>query len=114
MTETQDILFGIAGQTLYFDAPEGRPSSVTSVEVFADENADTSPAETAITGVGSVEAIALTFANPSGPNQGDAYKIHLTDVTGLVRSTPADRRWYWATATDGAREQVEVARIDAA
>lgn len=114
VTEVQDILFGIAGQTLYFDAPEGRPSSVTSVEVFADENADTSPAETAITGVGAVEAIATTFTNPSGPNQDDPYKLHLTSVAGLIRSTPANRRWYWATATDGAREQVEVARIESA
>jgi hypothetical protein len=114
MTEVQDILFGIAGQTVYFDAPEGRPSSVTSVEVFADENADTSPGESAITGVGSVESISTTFANPSGPAQDDPYKLHLTSVTGLVRSTPANRRWYWATATDGAREQVEVARIESA
>lgn len=114
MTEVQDILFGIAGQAVYYDAPEGRPSSVTSVEVFADEHDDTSPGESAITGVGSVESISTTFANPSGPTQDDGYKLHLTSVAGLIRSTPANRRWYWATATDGAREQVEVARIESA
>lgn len=114
MTETQDILFGISGQTLYYDAPEGRPSSVTSVEVFADIDSDTATPEQATTGAASVEAFSTTVTNPSGPNQGDATKIHLATVTGLVRSTPANRRWYWLVAADGAREQIEVARIEAA
>lgn len=106
MTDSQDILFNVTGQTLCFDAPEGRPSSVTSVQVFEASDADTATAESAV-GSPSVESFNTTFSAASGAGETDPTKLHLTTVTALVRG-----RQYLATNAYGDREWVEVARID--
>ena len=41
----QEIVFGVTGQTLYLDAPEGVPSAVTSVTVVRSDGDDASPME---------------------------------------------------------------------
>jgi len=106
VTDAQDILFAVTGQTLYFDAPEGRPSSVSSVQVWEDTEADTNTARSAL-GSPSIESVSLTFNAASGLSQSDDTKLNLSSVTGLVRG-----RQFLATAATGEREWIEIARID--
>jgi hypothetical protein len=106
MTPTIDILFGQTGQTLYIDCPEGRPSSVTSVTVYEDDNSDTGDTESAL-GSPAIESVSLSFNAASGYSQADRTKLNLSSTTGLVRN-----RRYLATNAYGEREWVELERID--
>jgi hypothetical protein len=106
MLNSLDILFGVAGQSLYFDATEGRPSSVASVEVWREIDGDSSETEVAVAAP-SVEATSLTINAASGAAQSDPTKINLSAVTGLVRG-----RQYLATNSYGEREWIEIERID--
>ncbi len=104
MRIVQDITFGVTGQLVYFDAPEGRPSSVTSVEVFNWASADDFAA---LTGSGSVETNpATTFDAASGAGQTNPNVLNVTATTGM-----AIGRTYLATAANSAREWFEVAEI---
>jgi hypothetical protein len=105
MTETLDIQFDVTGQTVYYDAPEGRPSSVTDVQVWRDTDNDTNEEEDAL-GPPSVGSVNTTFDAASGVDQADPTKCALTATTNIV----AGQR-YLATATSGAKEWVEVERI---
>lgn len=107
MNDPQEILFDTAGQYLVYDAPQGRPSSVGTPQVFADYNGDTGAAEDATTGVAAIESVSLTFNVASGASQADPKLLNLAAVTGLVRD-----RTFLATAAYGEREWVEIARID--
>lgn len=106
MQDSQDILYGVTGQTIYFDAPEGRPSSVVSWDVFVDINGDESTAEFSPTG--TVETNPnTTFDASSGASQADPTKLNLTATTGVVR----ERRYLATSAVNGEREWVEVERF---
>lgn len=59
--EATRLLFGIAGQSLYFDAPQGRPSSVVTVELFEDLSPDSSPISGAL-GAATIESATTTLA----------------------------------------------------
>ena len=56
-TPTQQILYNVTGQSIYLDATEGRPSSVTSVAVYNDTAGDDDTTESATTGSAAVETI---------------------------------------------------------
>lgn len=102
MTETQDILYNVTGQSLFFDAPEGRPSSVTSVTVYENADDDDAAAESAA-GTPAVETNpATTFDAASGLGQADPTKCNLTATTGIVVG-----RKYLATTAAGEKEWVE-------
>ena len=45
MRDVQSVTFDVTGQTVYFDAPEGRPSSVTSATVYLWDASDDATAE---------------------------------------------------------------------
>lgn len=107
MTAKLDILFSVAGQSIYFDAPEGRPSSVVSVAVYEDHDGDTGTGESATTGAASIESVSLTVSAASGVSEADPTRIQLASVTGLVRN-----RRYLATNAYGQTEWIEVERID--
>jgi hypothetical protein len=103
----QDILFGVASQTLWLDAPEGRPSSVTSASVFEATDGDASTAESATTGVASVETNPNTTLDAtSGAGQTDPKVVNLTATTGCSVG-----RRYLITGASGSKEWVEVASI---
>jgi hypothetical protein len=106
MRGVQDILFDVTGQTVYFDAPEGRPSSVTSVEVFRWDVSDDSTAESAV-GAGSVETNPNTTLDGSAAAL--ARSIPLTATTDI-----AVARRYLVTNAAGLKETVEVDSITAA
>lgn len=107
MRTVQDILFNVTGQTVYFDAPEGRPSSVTSAQVFAWDAGDDSEAEDAI-GSASVETgPSTTIDAASGAGQSNPCVLNVAATTSAVVG-----RTYLVTAADGYREWFEVAEID--
>lgn len=109
MRTVQDILFGVTGQTVYFDAPEGRPSSVTSVDVFLWDESDNSAGQSAV-GTGSVETNPATTTDAAaGPSQADTTKVPLTATTGC-----AIGRRYLLTDADSFSEWIEVVNIQSA
>lgn len=108
MRTVQDILFDVTGQTLTFDAPEGRPSSVTSVQVFAWRDSDDVDAEFSPTG--SVETNPNTTLDAAaGTSQSNARNIPLTATTGI-----AVGRTYLLTGAASLKEWVEVESVTAA
>ncbi len=109
MRTVADIVLGITGQTVTCDATEGRPSSVTSVEVFSWHAADTGSAETAATS-GTVETNPnTTLDGAAGVSQADPRNVPLTATTGI-----AVDRLYLITSATGLREWIEVADITSA
>lgn len=109
MTEVQDILFDVTGQFLIWDCQEGRPSSVTSVEVFRVEVGDAGPAELATSGVAAVETNPSTTVDAaSGVGQADPRIVNIAATTGA-----AVGRRFLLTAADAYREWVEVVEVDA-
>lgn len=108
--QTQDVVFGVTGQSLFLDAPEGRPSAVGSVTVFENFLGDDDTPETATTGVATLETNPnTTFDATSGRGQADARKCSLTATTGI-----APGRVYLATNDVLERELVEVVSVTAA
>ena len=106
MLDSQDILFGITGQSLYFDPPEGRPSSVVSVDVFEDINGDDNTAE--FTPSGSVETNPNTTLDAAaGPDEADPTKIPVAATTGIARK----RLLLLTSAVNGEREWIDVERF---
>lgn len=102
----QDILFEITGQKVYFDCPEGRPSSVTSVEVFPWDVSDDQTAETAV-GSPSIETNPnTTLDDTAGSGSSDPNNIPLTATTDVTRE-----RVYLVTAASGLREWAEIESI---
>lgn len=105
--ETLQILYDVTGQSLYWDAPEGQPSSVTSAYVYDTLYSDDDTAETATTGSPSVDSVSTTVDAASGYSQSDRKTVSLTSTTGIEIG-----RRYLLTAADGSREWVEVTAID--
>lgn len=104
----QNLLFDITGQTLHFDCPEGRPSSVTSVTVFEQGTGDDGTAEAATTGSAAVETNPnTTFDASSGYGQADETKLNIAATTGIEIG-----RRYLATNSQGEAEMVEVTAIE--
>ncbi len=84
MSKHQDIAFNVTGQTLYWDCPEGTPSSVTSVTVFPMTESDDGTAETATTGSASIDSVSTTVNATSGYGQSNPRTISLASTTGIV------------------------------
>ena len=107
MAETQDILYGVGSQTLFYDCPEGAPSSVTSVAVYENRDGDNSTAEVATTGSASVETSPnTTFDTASGASEANPKACRLADTQLLV----IGRRYLARTqgVNKGASEWVEL------
>jgi len=101
----QEIVFGVTGQTLYLDAPEGVPSSVTSVTVVRSDADDGSSSESAL-GSPSVSTVTTTLSAAAGYDQSDTKAVPLTSATGFVVNRP-----YLLTATTGETAWVVFAAI---
>jgi hypothetical protein len=103
--DVQDIVFGVTGQSVYFDAPEGRPSSVTSCEVFWWDSADDSAV---LTGSGAVETNPNTTIDAaSGLGLANPRLLYVTATTGITVG-----RSYLVTSADGASEWFDAAEVD--
>jgi hypothetical protein len=102
----QEILFDVTGQSLIWDAPEGRPSSVTRVAVEVTQGDDSTADE--FTPTGTVETNPATTLDASaGVGQSDLKNIPLTATTGIVQG----RRYLLTSAANGLKEWVEVEKI---
>ena len=107
MTPTQNILYNVTGQSIYLDAVEGRPSSITSVGVFTDTTGDDGTAESATTGSASVETNPNTTVDAtSGAGATNTRKLSLAATTGIEVG-----RTYLLTGSSSEREWVEVREI---
>src|SRR5215210_2885047 len=107
---TQDVVFAVTGQVLAFDAPEGRPQSVTSVSVYQNHEGEGGTAKTATSGLPSVETAPKTnLEAASGRSQADRQRCSLTSTAGVVLG-----RSYLATNAEAESEWVDVAAIAAA
>lgn len=103
LTDHQDIAFGVTGQALYLDVPEGRPSSVTSVGVRRWDEGDNADARAATTGSASIDSVDTTFDAASGVSEADPYVANLADTASIAMD-----RQYLATAADGRKEWLPV------
>lgn len=85
-TATQEIVLGGGTQYLILDCEDGRPTSVTSVTVYAADMDDTGTAESATTGSASVETNPnTTISAAAGPgNNTDPTAMTLTAGTGVA------------------------------
>lgn len=109
MRTAQDIVFGVTGQTLVFDAQEGRPSSVTSVSVFPWDASDDDDSEWSASG--TVESNPNTTVDAdSGYGQSDARQLNVTATTGFAD----DRAYLVTSATYGHKEWFVAKRIKSA
>lgn len=110
MIQNLDILYNVTGQSLVFDCPEGRPSSVTSSTVYLNSYGDDDDTEAATTGSAAVETSPnTTFDANSGDGQTDPRLCALAATTGIAKN-----RRYLATDTTGEKEWVEVIAIASA
>jgi hypothetical protein len=103
---TQRVPFDVTGTLVYHDCPEGRPSSVTSMQVFAWDVAD----DTALAAIGSgaVESNPNTTLDAAaGVGQTDPRLIPVTATTGFLVG-----RTYLITAADGNSEWFECLEVD--
>jgi hypothetical protein len=109
MRTVQDITYDVTGQLLTFDCPEGRPSAVTSVDVFRWDVSDDDIAEAA-SGSGSVETNPNTTIDAaSGYGQTDPLVLNVAATTGFEVG-----RTYLVTSATGQREWFDVSAIASA
>jgi hypothetical protein len=102
-----DIQFGVTGQSLYLDCPEGRPSAVASVQVWRNTQGDDAEVELALSGSPAVEAAPNTTTSAAaGFGQADRRAVPLTATTSV-----AVGRTYLITTAGGSSEWVEVAEV---
>ena len=107
MNRHQDIYYNVTGQALVWDAPEGRPSSVTSVSVYEIADGDDATTESATTGSASVETNPNTTLDAAaGFGQSNPRTVPVAATTGF-----AVGREYLLTAANGYKEWFEVGEI---
>lgn len=103
------VLFGQSGQSLVFDCPEGTPTSVTSVTVQDESQADTGTTESATTGSATIDSAAATLDAAAGASESDAAAMVSTSaVTDFVVG-----RRYLVTSARGWVEFFELLGKDA-
>lgn len=109
MRTVLDILYGVASQQLVFDAPEGRPSSVTSVKILPWTASDDDDTEWSATT--AVETNPNTTLDAvAGPSQSNPRNIPLAATTGIT----AGRTFLLTHNTTALKEWVEVESVTAA
>ena len=101
-----DLIYNQTGQSLTFDCPEGIPTSVTSVQVWAMTAGDDQTAESALDTPAIDSTPSTTFDAASGVSQADRNKCNLTATTGIQVATP-----YLLTNATGETEWVEIIEV---
>ena len=86
MIENLDIVYNVTGQSLRFDAPEGRPSSVTTSAVYENNLGDDSTAETITDGASAAVETSpdTTFDANSGTSSADPRVCNVAATTGIT------------------------------
>lgn len=83
VTTTQDIQFGITGQSLILDCEDGRPASITDVQVWSASADDTSTEEAATTGSAAVETNPNTTLSSAAGSGVNPATLSVTSATGI-------------------------------
>lgn len=104
----QNLYYNITGeQELAWDCPEGRPSAITSVTVYASSTGDDGTTEAATTGSAAVETNPnTTFDGASGAGESNPQLLNLAATTGM-----SPGRCYLATNALGEQELVEITAV---
>jgi hypothetical protein len=97
----QELVFQRAGQTLWYEPPEGAPSGTPTVEVI---RAATGAREEALSGPCAVDAASTTLQQAAVSGQA---ALAVADGTGIARG-----RRYLLTNGEGDREWIEIHAID--
>ena len=104
----QTLVYGVTGQSLYIDAPEGRATGITSVAVFPMRQSDDAQAELATSGTAAVEAVDTIVDGDSGPSfTTDARRVYLDATAGIAPG----RSYLLTDQATGTREVVEVTGV---
>jgi len=106
MIPTQEIYYNVTGQVLYYDAPEGKPSSMSNPEVFPNATGDDGTAEDLWSSVALSNTPDATVDVTSGAGETDPRKVNLTATSGVDIGGV-----YLLTGASGEREWVEVVEI---
>ncbi|MBK7823416.1 MAG: hypothetical protein IPJ61_20735 [Tessaracoccus sp.] len=106
MTTTQDIQFAVTGQSLILDCEDGRPASITDVQVWSTSADDTSTEEAATTGSAAVETNPNTTLSAAGGSGVDPTSLTVTSATSI-----AVARVYRLAAASGLYEDVTIASV---
>lgn len=83
MVENIDILYGVATQSLTFDAPEGQPASVTASTVYENSYGDDDTAETALSGSAAISSVSTTFDAASGESESNPNTLNVASTVGI-------------------------------
>lgn len=94
-----EIVFALAGQSFFYDPPEGRPSGTPTLQVFLAGGDDTGTAESAA-GACSVDSVNTTL---NGAASAGSRSLTLTSGSSVTRL-----RRYLLTDTNGEQEWCEV------
>jgi hypothetical protein len=111
LPSSHDLLFATASQTIWHESRHGRPTSVTSVQVWEDKDSDEITAESATTGSPAVETNASTTVDAaSGAEQANTKKLNVAATTGFT----VGRHVLVTNAALGQSEWIEVAGVASA
>lgn len=103
-----DIYLGIAGQSVYFDVPNGQPSAVTSATIYDESVGDDDVSEVATDGSPSFDSVSVLLTAAAGATQLDSRVLEVVP-TGVVVG-----REYLLVGANGQSETVEVIEKSAA
>ncbi len=107
---TQDLAFAVTGQKVYYYAPEGRPSSVTGVNLFDQRSSSDSASEDI--GSGSVTtAPDTTIDANSGAGTSTPRVLNVAATTGFKTVHEDPHVQYLVTGAAGEREWFQVSEI---
>jgi hypothetical protein len=98
----QEIVFGLTGQTFFYDPPEGQPTGTPTLQVFQTTTDDDGTAETAA-GACSVDSVSTTLGAAASIG---GLSLTVASGTGITR-----KRRYLLTDVDGDCEWVECVSI---
>jgi len=108
MNQTIDVLFAET-PTLYFDAPEGRPSAVTAISVIENAADDDDTAESALSTTATETNPNTTVDANSGLGQADPRVLNVAATTGVTVG-----RRYLVTGAAGQSEWIDVVAVASA
>ena len=113
MAIPQDLLYNVTGQKVVYYPPQGRPSSVTSCEVFEQSADDDSTAEAA---VGTPEVKTSPNTTVDATSAAGQRTLSVAATTGFVttRSDRRDGQYYLVTGSQSEAEWFQVAEIASA
>lgn len=103
--KTQDVLYNVISttQSIFWDAPEGRPSAVDSITLYPMSTGDDGSAETALNAAAIETNPNTTFDANSGKGETDETLCAIAATTGVAAG-----RQYLATNALGETDWIEV------